>query len=715
LAWLRPYGRDVKLRWKATSIPLLTSEMTVPTSAEKVPHASEALLKGQNQLLERIAQDAPLLETLDLLLRMIEAQCSDMFCSILLLDPDGVHLRHGAAPRLPQPFLDAIDAEPIGPHAGSCGTAAFRREQVLVEDIARDPLWDDYRELALQHGLRACWSTPVLDSQQRVLATFALYFPTPGQPNDEHRKLIAISTHIAAIAIIRHRESEAIRASEERYRQLVELSPDAIHIHQDYKLVFVNQGCLKLFGASSPDQLLGHSLLDFIHPEQREFVRERMRLQYETMRAIPGVEQKALRLDGSTVYVHVKSAPFLFDGRPAIQTVVRDITEQHRAEESQRRARTLEALGTLAGGIAHDFNNILGAILGHGELAMAEAASEGREWTRLRAIMDAGHRGAALVEQILTFARQGKRGKRALALWPLVQEVGVLVSGGMRPEISLALIEDDPGIIVWCDPVGLHQLVLNLATNAQQAMPEGGKVTVRLRTETIHAARSVDQGELRLGRYAVLSVHDTGPGIPREVRGRMFQPFYTTKEPGRGTGLGLALVQSILADHEGAIDIQTGPETGTQFDIYLPQLAEEVVETSRAGSDLPRGSGQTVLIVDDDKLVLEFAEEMLARLGYEPVGYDSAQKALEAIGDDPERFDAVLTDQWMPQLTGVQLAEQIKAKRAQLPVIVVSGYGGPELQRSAQDAGVHQLLHKPYDLSTLARALASALGYSRKP
>ena len=437
-------------------------------------------------------------------------------------------------------------------------------------------------------------------------------------------------------------------------------------------------------------------------------VRERMRIQYEGMRAIPGVEQKALRLDGSIVDVDIKSAPFLFDGRPAIQTVVRDMTEQRRAEESQRRARSLEALGTLAGGIAHDFNNILGAIIGHAELAIADAASERSEFKRLHAIMDAGHRGAALVEQILTFARRGMRSKRALSLWPLIQEVRDLISAAVPAEVRMILTGGDPSIGVLGDPVGMHQLLLNLATNAQQAMPDGGELTIGLRTQNVQEACTLDDGDVQPGRYAVLSVRDTGPGIPPDVLPRIFEPFYTTKGPGKGTGLGLALVQSIVADHGGAIQIQTAPGKGTQFDVYLPQLAEPMVEANRVENDLPRGRGEIVLVVDDDRSVLDMTEDMLARLGYEPVGYDNAERALEAVRSQPERFDLVLTDEWMPQLTGSQLAERIKKLRPDLHVIVASGYGGLDLH-GTEVMGARQVLSKPCDLGTLARALASAL------
>ena len=185
-----------------------------------VPRPSRKLLEGQNLILEMIAQGGRLATILDALLDVIQEQCPEVPCSILLLDPDGVHVRHGAARSLPQPFVRAVDGQPIGPQAGSCGTAAFRREQVIVEDIATDPLWDDYRELAFRHDLRACWSTPIFDARRRVLGTFAIYAYEPGRPDEHHLRLIAVCTHLASIAIAKDREAEALRTSEDRLMRL---------------------------------------------------------------------------------------------------------------------------------------------------------------------------------------------------------------------------------------------------------------------------------------------------------------------------------------------------------------------------------------------------------------------------------------------------------------------------------------------------------------
>ncbi|HTT39565.1 MAG TPA: MASE1 domain-containing protein [Burkholderiales bacterium] len=434
------------------------------------------------------------------------------------------------------------------------------------------------------------------------------------------------------------------------------------------------------------------------------------------------LEYRMRRKDG--VYIDLEDSGRLMppgDGQ-AVRVIGfwNDVTERRRAEADRtrldahlRETQKMEALGTMAGGIAHDFNNILGAILGYGEIALGEARSDTRQHRHLQAIMDAARRGKALVDQILTFARRGSNQKRAVELLRIVREVRDLLSGSMAPNVTLRLDLEDAQAAVEGNATQVHQLLMNLCTNAAQAMPEGGELVVGLATELVAQARTVSHGYLQAGRYAVLSVHDTGTGIAPEVLGRMFEPFYTTRGPGGGTGLGLALVQAIVADHGGAIDIETRVGAGTLFRVYLPAAPSGLAQADGSRSEAPRGSGETVLVVDDDRAMLEVAEEMLATLGYEPVGYDSGLTALEAFRARPERFDALLTDELMPGLSGTQLAQQLRHLRPNLPVVIASGYGGPDLQHNAHEAGVARVVPKPFESAHIARALSEALSAAR--
>jgi PAS domain S-box-containing protein len=293
---------------------------------------SEELNKTQSKVLEMITRGEPLIKTLDALLRMIEAQSPEMLCSILLLEPDGIHVRHAAAPSLPREYLDAVNGYAIGPCAGSCGTAAHRREPVFVSDIATDPLWADYKHLALPYGLLACWSTPIFDAQRNVLGTFATFYRTKGLPAKRHLSLIETATYTAAVCINKHRVDAALRESEERFRALVESSPDCVAVAVDERLVYLNPAGLKLIGAKSREEILGRDPFYFVPPELHDTVRERRKNVLERGISSPVVEFPLLRLDRSPVVVESQAVPFTYGGKPAILNILRDVTDRKRAE-----------------------------------------------------------------------------------------------------------------------------------------------------------------------------------------------------------------------------------------------------------------------------------------------------------------------------------------------------------------------------------------------
>ena len=395
--------------------------------------------------------------------------------------------------------------------------------------------------------------------------------------------------------------------------------------------------------------------------------------------------------------------------------------EHARLDAQLREAQRLEALGTMAGGIAHDFNNILGAVTGYAELAYDRAPADERLRQPLRAIQDAGRRGKALIEQILAFARRAPPARRPVALAPLLQEAGALVSVSAPPHVEVRIRIDHDGLIVLGDPTQIHQIVMNLATNGLQAVQDAlagqhdarGSVELALSRTRTSGTRALSHGVLAAGDYAVIGVTDTGTGISHQALPHIFDPFFTTKEPGRGTGLGLPLVHGIVAAHEGAIDVRTEPGTETTVTVYLPIMEEAASVEDGAPSAMDQGRGQTVMVVDDDPAMLALAEERLAELGYEPVGYGSSAQALAAFEVQPQRFDAVVTDERMPDLTGTELAQRMRARNAKLPVVVVSGYGGAQLEAKAHAAGVTAVLAKPYSAVALGEALTRALRDAR--
>src|ERR1700687_3252187 len=346
--------------------------------------------------------------------------------------------------------------------------------------------------------------------------------------------------------------------------------------------------------------------------------------------------------------------------------------EKERLEIQLRQSQKMEAMGTLAGGIAHDFNNILGAILGYGELAQ-KAAAEGSVVRRyLDNVMHAGGRAKALVERILAFSRSGMGERGPINVQSVIEETLELLAASLPLGVSLTNRLEAGDAAIVGDTTQLHQVAMNLCTNALQAMKNGGVLEVVLDRTGVAQSRTMSHGNLVPGPYVRLCVSDTGSGIPPHVLDRMFDPFFTTKGVGEGTGLGLSLVHRIVADLGGVIDVRTTVGRGTTFTIWLPTAGEVTAPSAKVTTELPHGDGQTVMIVDDEKPLVALAEEILAKLGYEPVGFNTSGAALDAFREAPQRFDIVLTDETMPQIVGTDLAREIRLLRLALPMLLIS-------------------------------------------
>jgi signal transduction histidine kinase len=383
--------------------------------------------------------------------------------------------------------------------------------------------------------------------------------------------------------------------------------------------------------------------------------------------------------------------------------------DRERLEARLRQSQKMEAMGTLAGGIAHDFNNILGAILGYGELAQQQSAPDTPLRRYIDNVMHAAERAKALVDRILGFSRSGLGERAHVRIQSVIEETLELIAASLPADIRLekSLVAGDAALIG--DSTHLHQVAMNLCTNAVHAMEHGGILNVLLERVDLGEARSVSRGTLSPGPYIRLVVADTGVGIPPDVVERMFDPFFTTRGVGKGTGLGLSLVHGIVTDLGGAIDVKSALGEGTRFEIWLPVTMEAAKPaTTTMVPELPRGRGQTVMIVDDEPMLVALAEEMLAGLGYEPVGFESSRQALQVFRSKPERFDLVLTDEAMPELVGTELAREIRVLRPDIPVILMSGHGGAALAQRAAAIGVREVLHKPLQSVDLAEALARA-------
>jgi signal transduction histidine kinase/CheY-like chemotaxis protein len=421
--------------------------------------------------------------------------------------------------------------------------------------------------------------------------------------------------------------------------------------------------------------------------------------------------------DGRVKHLHVVARALrTATGDVDFVGAVKDVTEQkwaqaerERLEQRLRQAAKMEAVGRFAGGIAHDFNNILGAILGYGERAQDSLDEGSAVRHQVDQMMHAGVRGKGLVDRILAFSRSGMGERVPLQVQSIVEETLELLAASLPLGVRLEKQLDTGNTSVVGDSTQLHQVVMNLCTNAVHAMGASGVLTVVLEHVVVDQSRLLTHGTLSAGGYLRISVSDTGSGIPPAVLERMFDPFFTTKRVGDGTGLGLALVHGIVADFDGVIDVVTQINVGTTFIIWLPATGQKPRPLVASVGELPRGKGETVMIVDDERALVALAEETLAELGYEPVGFESSLVALEAFRAEPKRFDLVLTDESMPDLTGTELAREIRQLRPEISIILMSGHSGAQLSERALAAGIVDVLHKPLIRRDIAEPLARAL------
>lgn len=403
------------------------------------------------------------------------------------------------------------------------------------------------------------------------------------------------------------------------------------------------------------------------------------------------------------------------DGRiKSFVTVKRDMTEESRLEGQLIQSQKMEAIGTLAGGIAHDFNNILSAILGYAELAMYELPEGSRSQEDVTEIIQAGNRARDLVRQILTFSRKTEQEFKPINIKPLINEALKFLRASLPSTIEIRPDIRSESADVMCNPTQIQQVLMNLCTNAAQAMKDtGGNMFVSLCGVTLNQREADKHPDLHPGRYICLTVNDTGPGIEPDIIDRIFDPYFTTKDKGEGTGLGLSVVHGIVKTLNGALDVESNPGQGTTFNIYFPRAEIQTESAADKSKALPTGS-EKILLVDDEKTLAKMGRLMLERLGYDVTTCTSSREALETFQARPQDFDLVISDKTMPEMTGFDLAVQLKIARADIPVIVCTGYSEDTEVERAAGLGINRLLMKPLSLDDLANALREVLDAARR-
>ncbi|MCH8134771.1 MAG: PAS domain S-box protein [Proteobacteria bacterium] len=529
------------------------------------------------------------------------------------------------------------------------------------------------------------------------------------------RQILLLSTVLGLLlffVIFLKRQATDLSRQKTLFESVIDSIPDAIVITDlDGRIFATNDGAKNVFGFGH-DELIGMRTRDLIDPvaltpgrsgEIIAIIENSIEPQL-----VPYKKKNGDSFPGETIATRITSSSGKILGYFAL---VRDVSMRLKREEEQRQGQKMEALGNLVGGISHDFNNVLGVISGYAELSLLDEDRVASK-TNLEKILEAIDRAKSLVAQIMSYSRDNSSEQKPTDLAVLLEETMKLLAVSIPKDIDIALELDQASQPVMGSQVQIQQIVMNLATNAAQAMQStGGALTIALQREVIDAEMILSHGVLAPGNYSVLAVTDNGPGMSTELASKAFEPFFTTKKQGEGSGMGLAIVYKLARAHGAIIDMQTLPGKGTRILVYFEELTDNITTESAKQEKLPvvRGSGERILLVDDEENLLDSTQQLLSGIGYHVEAFSDPRGALEAFRQTPEEFDLLVTDENMPKLTGIQLVKAVRKLRPHFPAIICTGYSEVLSPDEVEQMALDAVVRKPYTLGEISRAIGDAL------
>jgi PAS domain S-box-containing protein len=506
----------------------------------------------------------------------------------------------------------------------------------------------------------------------------------------------------------RKQMEEALFQSEERHRSLVENTIYGFFIHEipSGRFLFLNQRACELFRYTLQEGL-ELTVWDALSSEDHERINRRVQARVEGNKLGPDIQTyTAVRKDGSTFRLEVSSSLIIFQGRPAVQGIFRDVTEQERLEHQLKQAQKMEAMGTLAGGIAHDFNNLLMGIQGRTSLMVMDSDTSHSHFEHLKGIEDYVKSAADLTQQLLGFARGGKYEIKPTELNALIKNENRMF-GRTRKEIN---IQENFKRDLWAvevDRTQIEHMLLNIYINAWHAMPGGGDLYIQ--TENVIIDKDyIKPYQVEPGKYVKISITDTGVGMDKATQQRIFDPFFTTKEMGRGTGLGLASAYGIIKNHNGFIDVFSKRGEGTTFNIYLPASEKEAVKEEEVNEELFRGT-ETLLLVDDEDMIIDVGCGIIEKLGYKSLTAKSGKEAIGVYKKNHDKIDMVILDMIMPDMGGGKTYDKLKEINPDIKVLLSSGYSINGQATEILDRGCNGFIQKPFNMADLSKKIREIL------